>query len=154
MSAAASRRTEEGFWALAGAAARKSFVFHGRARRTEVMAYSAACPLLGLGSVVLLMAAGPAFAPERAVLLAVGIISQVLMILPIPALLVRRGHDLGVDGRLPLALFGVLVAFSLAVEGRSLFQVLVAPLPSLLFIGFLVPVRAAADRFGPDRRLA
>lgn len=89
---------------LAGLALRRTFRFHGRARRGELLSY------LVLAQVPLLLLAIPmrTFAPD-AVAAPVLLALSWLLLLPLPALVTRRLRDIGLPPALGLLLLALLV---------------------------------------------
>ncbi|MEQ7873068.1 DUF805 domain-containing protein [Sphingomonas sp. ASV193] len=127
--------------------------FTGRSTRTELLGYWVTTWLVGaILNWGIVMTETP---PEQADMLVA--IARALLLLPAPALAVRRAHDCGWPGAVALVL--IIPAIALMVFSRQLAAYpLITLAVTALYIGGLVLLfwtpQEGDNRFGPDPRLA
>ncbi len=141
---------------------RLSFTFPGRATRTEFATYILATLLI---SVPVSVVTGLVLPYDRHLL--VGNVLAVLLGIPVPALLARRIHDQGRDGRLAwLALPGIAlwlartaISGALGLDARMRFDQAISLVDWLVVLSnialtllVILPGTAGENRYGADPR--
>lgn len=146
-----------------GGTVRRSFVFSGRASRMEFLIFM----VISQAPVALTDWLGGWFAPaplQAALLFA----CNLLIIIPAPALVARRLHDVGLTARwgfillavavlsLGFDLLGLLGGWNVRQPVESVLSyvdwVLFLPATVVYLLLLVVPARPGAARFGPDPR--